>query len=501
MLGWPRRVRGSPPRPRRGRSRNRFREPTSSMRAMLLACLLVTPGFARPLTEVPSPRPAGWVSDTVGMLDASTRQRLNQELEQFHRRQKSEFAVVVVDSADGMPSKQYAHELFNRWGVGRAGQNDGVLFVVFERDHRMEVEVGEGCRQLMSDDKTSQILQSVVVPQFKAGHAPQGLTAGVAAICVALTPVDRIEDSGHLLKEDERAQLRRLIQEKESQGLRVFIHLEPSLPRPESFAHNWLGRQAEPYSTVVLVGDGRKRILAQESGGQFKPGGAKLTQLKRKEPWGQALAAALTPSKAGRHIPVTAPVLVAAPIPAPAMTWPRLDPSYLWGGAIASLGLGAALMARRHTPRKCPKCKIPMTRMSESQEDKYLDKGQQAEERHGSVDYDVWVCGKCDCTKIQRYAAWTSSLKVCGRCNYRTSERIQVVIDHATEHSEGRGRNDVYCRHCGHTVSDYYTIARIIPSESTDSSSSRSSDSCDSSSSSSGFSGGSSEGGGSGASW
>lgn len=162
--------------------------PMQHMWRLLLVFWLVIPCLGRPLTEVPDPRPAGWIVDTQHVLDAGTLKQLNQELGEFHQRSGSTLAVAVLDSSDGLPSRQYAHDLFKRWGIDRPGTRDGVLFVLFLRDHRVEVEVGPICRQLMPDDRTSQILQLVVVPQLQAGRPAASISTGVRSILSAMTP-------------------------------------------------------------------------------------------------------------------------------------------------------------------------------------------------------------------------------------------------------------------------------------------------------------------------
>lgn len=461
---------------------------------------MALPGLARPLSEVPSPRPSGWVSDTVNLLDTPTLQSLNRRLEDFHREQGSEMAVVVVDSADGMSSKAYAHELFNRWGVGRKGYNDGVLFVVFKNDRRMEVEVGEGCRRQMPDQKTLQILQTSVVPQFKAGHPSEGVLAGVRDMCSVLgavpplNPNVRLEDPTHSLKAGDLRRLVPVFEKLRSQGLYALIRIEPKRAKVGDGARALQAKQPYPLRTVVFLGEAQKGTFACCVGADMKPQKPQLGKRIGQEAWVVPIERCLNKVEA-RVVP---PAPVAAR-PAPRHSnppVPQTDTSFLWTGGLAVLGLGGSvwMVARRHAPRKCPNCQEQMRKLSESEEDEFLDAGQQAEERAGSVDYDVWICHACDVTNIQRYGAWLTSMKTCSSCAYKTCESSRTTLESATEYSEGRGRTDYYCRHCGYKHFDYYTISRLA-SSSSDSSSS------DSSSSSSGFSGGSSDGGGAGASW
>ena len=50
---------------------------------------------------------------------------------------------------------------------------------------------------------------------------------------------------------------------------------------------------------------------------------------------------------------------------------------------------------RRHRRRDCPQCRTRMRCLSDSEDDEQLGAGQVAEERIGSVDYDVWKCPSC----------------------------------------------------------------------------------------------------------
>ena len=60
-------------------------------------------------------------------------------------------------------------------------------------------------------------------------------------------------------------------------------------------------------------------------------------------------------------------------------------------------------------------------RLAEAADDALLEKGQQAEERVGSVDYDVWKCGSCWHHFTLRYPKWFSSFAKCPQCHNRTS--------------------------------------------------------------------------------
>jgi uncharacterized protein len=137
---------------------------------------------------------------------------------------------------------------------------------------------------------------------------------------------------------------------------------------------------------------------------------------------------------------------------------------------------------RRYRRRNCPQCHARMLLVPDSEDDALLQEGQVAEERIGSVDYDVWKCPACAHQFTLRYAKWLSSYGKCPQCSNRTKSSTESVISAATTHSSGTARVLEKCAFCSFTNEYTKVLPRISES---------------SSSSSSGSSGGSSFGGGS----
>lgn len=148
------------------------------------------------------------------------------------------------------------------------------------------------------------------------------------------------------------------------------------------------------------------------------------------------------------------------------------------GFGLAGLaGLGAGLMGwrryLRHRPRPCPQCGRTMTRLDEHADDAHLERGEQAEERIGSVDYDVWSCGGCGHHQEVPYASWMSGAEKCGGCGYRTVKTHQHTISSPTYTSTGLARRISDCKHCGWHHERDVTLARLQRSSSSSSGGSR----------------------------
>ena len=148
-----------------------------------------------------------------------------------------------------------------------------------------------------------------------------------------------------------------------------------------------------------------------------------------------------------------------------------------WGIGSVLAGIGAALATslgsitgfrrwRRYRRRRCPVCQTWMTRLGEIEDDAQLAEGQQAEERVGSVDYDVWTCGGCSHHFTLRYPKWITGYAKCPQCSNRTKSSTETVIEAATTSSSGRAQVVEQCAFCSFRHEFTKVLPRIQPSSS-----------------------------------
>lgn len=145
-------------------------------------------GWSQPIERVPNPRvqDGGWVMDMAGVLSAEQQARLNRLIDQLERDTGAEVAVVVLRRTQGATPKEYATELFNRWGVGKRDADNGVLLLVSLGDRRVEIETGYGMEAILPDAVAGEILDTAVVPRFRAGDIAGGVIAGAEAIATRI---------------------------------------------------------------------------------------------------------------------------------------------------------------------------------------------------------------------------------------------------------------------------------------------------------------------------
>ena len=84
----------------------------------------------------------GRVNDTASLIDAATRERLEERLEAFEVETGTQVAVLTIPSLEGESLEEYSLRVAETWGLGREGIDDGVLVLVAHGDRKMRIEVG-----------------------------------------------------------------------------------------------------------------------------------------------------------------------------------------------------------------------------------------------------------------------------------------------------------------------------------------------------------------------
>jgi uncharacterized protein len=142
----------------------------------------------------------------------------------------------------------------------------------------------------------------------------------------------------------------------------------------------------------------------------------------------------------------------------------------------------------RNRSRQCPSCTTEMRRLSEQEDDRYLEPGERREESLKSVDYDVWLCPSCGYHTTLSYNSFASGYRTCSQCSHKTLAETARTLVSPTYTSSGTAEVTQDCKHCGY----HHTYTRTIPRKQRSSSSSSSSGS---------GGGGRSSGGGASGSW
>ncbi len=151
----------------------------------LVGLLLVAAAPASAADKFPAL--TGRVVDQAGVLSPITRADLETELAALETKSSIQLVVATVASLGGQEIEPYANDLFRAWKLGDTKKNNGVLFLIAPKEHRVRIEVGYGLEGVLTDAVSKIIIVNAVAPRFKAGDFDGGVKRGVDDIITALT--------------------------------------------------------------------------------------------------------------------------------------------------------------------------------------------------------------------------------------------------------------------------------------------------------------------------
>jgi uncharacterized protein len=132
------------------------------------------------------PALTGRVVDDADLLSAPQRADLDSKLTQFESASGTQLVVVTVKSLQGLSIEEYGLGLGRHWGIGQVGKNNGAMLIVAPNDRAVRIEVGYGLEGVLTDAICSSIIQSDILPAFRAGRMGEGIVAGTGSILTAL---------------------------------------------------------------------------------------------------------------------------------------------------------------------------------------------------------------------------------------------------------------------------------------------------------------------------
>ena len=146
----------------------------------LVFTLLLSAGFTQ--AGPPFPKPMGLVNDFADVIPDEYEKKIHAISSELL--QKAGTAVVVVTMPDIGESEynDYANRLYQAWGIGRKGEDKGVLIFVTVKERKLRIETGYGVEGLLPDGMVGEIRDRYMVPYLKQDRYGEGLLNGTFAV-------------------------------------------------------------------------------------------------------------------------------------------------------------------------------------------------------------------------------------------------------------------------------------------------------------------------------
>ncbi|MCL6232257.1 TPM domain-containing protein [Acinetobacter amyesii] len=122
------------------------------------------------------------VVDQANLLSAAEKQAISQKIIQLHEQGKAQIGVVIVPTTGQEDIFDYAMRVAEKWQLGSAKRDNGILMAIAVNDRRIQILTGYGLEGIMPDIIVSRIIRNQITPLFKEAQYAQGIDAGLTEI-------------------------------------------------------------------------------------------------------------------------------------------------------------------------------------------------------------------------------------------------------------------------------------------------------------------------------
>jgi uncharacterized protein len=155
-----------------------------------VVCLVfVASGFSRttiaaaPASDLPELTQP--VNDFAHVIDAQSAATIHQMIRRLKAATGDVVVVATVPTIEPYGDiREYANKLFENHGkgIGEKGKDNGLLIVLALKERRVQVEVGYGLEQWITDGFSGETSRAYMTPEFRNGNYGAGLRAGTERI-------------------------------------------------------------------------------------------------------------------------------------------------------------------------------------------------------------------------------------------------------------------------------------------------------------------------------
>ncbi len=154
----------------------------------LLACLFLWCAAVLAQFQIPQkPTVQTSVYDYINLLSSVQKKDLETKLIRYSDSTSTQIVVTIISSTEGEDINYLGAQWGQKWGIGQAGKDNGVLVLLAKDDRRIAINTGYGAEGNLTDAMSRRIIENVIIPRFKQDDYYAGLDEGSDAIFQVLS--------------------------------------------------------------------------------------------------------------------------------------------------------------------------------------------------------------------------------------------------------------------------------------------------------------------------
>lgn len=132
----------------------------------------------------PKPEPAVFVHDYSNWLTVGQKNALEMRLRAYYDSTSTQIIVMIRSDIGDYDLSSYSFELGERWGVGEAGKDNGIVMTVKTSapNRGVFIATGYGTEEFLTDSRAKRIIETIILPRFRQGQNFDGIQKGIEGI-------------------------------------------------------------------------------------------------------------------------------------------------------------------------------------------------------------------------------------------------------------------------------------------------------------------------------
>jgi uncharacterized protein len=164
-----------------------FVKNTGWLKFIFLICgviLLANLGTAKAETQYPKPK--GAINDFAGIISPDYERQIELLANEVLQKTGISIVVATVKTVGDIDYSTYANELYQAWGIGKKGEDKGVLIFLAFKERKLKIETGYGVEGILPDGLVGQIRDDHMLPYLKKNEFGEGILNGLTILAAII---------------------------------------------------------------------------------------------------------------------------------------------------------------------------------------------------------------------------------------------------------------------------------------------------------------------------
>ncbi len=142
------------------------------------------------------PKPVGAINDFARVISPDYKNRMEGLAQEVLQKTGTAIVVVTVQSLGDDELNDYVNRLYKAWGIGKKGEDKGVLIFLALKERKFRIETGYGVEGILPDGLVGEIRDRYAIPYLRKGDFGQGLYNTMAAVASVVAKAANVSITG-----------------------------------------------------------------------------------------------------------------------------------------------------------------------------------------------------------------------------------------------------------------------------------------------------------------